>query len=124
MPDATTDTTAESTPDESTPEDSASSVPEPSVKEKKKLRWGQYIVEHFSPEPGDCIVIRGPDTSYAEAKRDDMAETIITALKDAGVEHVAFLLGPSATLSISHMTKKRMRALGYIYDPDTAPSGA
>lgn len=101
-----------------------SDVPEPDAKEVAKLRWGQYVVDHFSPQPGDVIVIRGPDTAHAEQKRDDMAETIIDALKGAGVEHVAFLLGPSARLSISHMTEKRMRALGYIYDPDAASSDA
>jgi len=94
-------------------EDGPDSVPAPDSMDDAALRWGRYVVQHFEPQPGDLMIIKGPDEPGADKKRERMAQSIRHHLDRCGIEPVAFIIGPSHLVNVSQYPPDRMRDLGY-----------
>ena len=103
--------------DESTEEDDL----QPDAADEKVLRWGRYVIEHFSPKEGDVLLIKGPRGEEAAEYREMMAKAIIRTLEEKGIENYQIIRGPSHKVNISQISEEQMRELGYVRKSDATP---
>lgn len=88
-------------------------IPEPDSVGDAVLRWGQYVVDKLSPEPGDVFLVKGPRGEDAAEKREKMGEALEHCLREQGIEDYLILRGPAMRLSIHQLSEQQMRELGY-----------
>jgi len=90
-----------------------SAIPEADAKDAAAMRWGRHVVEHFRPQEGDLILIKGPPGEKGREKRERMSHAIEELIQEQGIDDYLILRGPSHQLVLSQISDDRLRELGY-----------
>jgi len=90
-----------------------SAIPEADAKDDAAMRWGRHVIEHFRPQEGDLILIKGPPGEKGRKKRERMGRAIEQLLQEQGIGDYLILRGPSHQLVLSQISDDRLRELGY-----------
>lgn len=99
-------------------------VNEPDSADEEALRWGEYVVKYFDPQPGDVFVLKGPANDTGAEYRDQMADAIEHAAAQKGIDgEITFIIGPAIHTTIHQISEEGMNRLGYqrTGDPDPIP---
>ena len=89
---------------------------EPDSKTDAALRWGQYVVEHFDPEPGSMVLITYAGTNAAHKKAEQMADALESALDKADHSDEVVIGTAPNTYSIRELTTGKMNTCGWYHE--------